>query len=686
MPKVMKARLEISSSINKIRERIGTIRSREDLDIQNIDKGEDPARESLLARRRRDACEENEQNDVVGLEKEINTLVKRLIEGETRRCVISVVGQAGLGKTVLARNVYNRVKSSFISAAWIHLSKLKTKEVLKELCTAVLSLPGDKIGQQNEEDMRASIQKELKEMKYLVVLDDVWTPEAWDAVRGALPDGNTVSRVLMTTRDVGVAKHADLQTDPYMLPLLNEKDSHELFRKNAFPTPPHSCPHELKSLATQIVQKSGGLPLALVNLGAILSKKEPTARTWKHVVAGLDWELNKGEIASILDLSFDYLTSDLKSCLLYCCAFPGNFEIRVRRLLRQWIAEGFVQKQGRRRLEEVAMDYLVESVERSLIQPCKRNSFGQIKSCRVHDVLLQMLVTTAEEQNFFRTHSAADGHHDLSNCRRLAVHHNCLQQRTQTLLRLTRSFISFQKSEAPTCYDLVENFKLLKVLDLEGVRGVKKLPNEIGDLVLLRYLGLRNTSIETLPRSIKQLHNLQTLDLRTSANVSLSPSKIPLKYFKAKHLKYMTSLRHLYFGNRRHENFNAMEVPDDFGAKGALKELQTLSYVKAGGWVGKGLPTMTSLDDPLLGLQTLQSLKSLRLVNNAYNGKTMGCLKDGFPNLEVLNIEHLDSLADIHVESGAFPQLKYMRIASCNNLVEIPEGLGTMGILKELKR
>ncbi|KAF3774707.1 putative late blight resistance protein-like protein [Nymphaea thermarum] len=284
--------------------------------------------------------------------------------------------------------MYNRAKRDFSSSAWIHVPKHNTNGVL---CKAVLQLSKNEINELNEDEMRTNVANKLKEKRYLVVLDDVWTPEAWDALRGALPDENRGSRGLMTTRDVGVAKHADLRTDPYMLPSLNEKDSHEheLFRRNA-----------------------------------------------------------------------------------------GR----------------------RRRLEEVAMDYLVELVERSLIQPCKRNCLGQIRSCRVHDVLLQMLVATAKEQNFFRTHSAADSDQDLSNCRRLAVHHNFLEQRTQTL-RLVRSFISFEKSEAPTCYDLVKNFKLLKVLDLEGVRVVKKLPNEIGDLVLLRYLCRRPPEASHSPNS-----------------------------------------------------------------------------------------------------------------------------------------------------------------------------------------
>ncbi|KAF3796833.1 hypothetical protein EJ110_NYTH00658 [Nymphaea thermarum] len=233
------------------------------------------------------------------------------------------------------------------------------------------------------------------------------------------------------------------------------------------------------------------------------------------------------------------------------------------------------------------------------------------------------------------------------------------------------------------------------------------------------------------------------MDLRTSASVRLSQSKVSLK-LKAKHVAKMTNLRHLYFGSRsRGELFNAMDVPEDFGVRRSLKELQTLSYVKAGGWVEKGLCTMTNLrklgmqvpkeygssrsafgaiaqlgqlhslylqgelenlldaafgnltkltldssclrDDPFSGLQTLQLLKSLRLINNAYQGKRLCCLGGGFPCLEVLNLENLEHLEDMVVESGAFGKLKYMRIASCGNLDRIPQGLENVKSLLELK-
>ncbi|XP_049935314.1 putative disease resistance RPP13-like protein 3 [Nymphaea colorata] len=618
-----------------------------------------------------------------------------------RQALRDLCGRPSLGrKDGLARKVYNRAKNSFGSAAWIHVST-HPNEVLRELCKAVLHLPRHETEKLVEaHEMRERIARKLMGKKYLVVLDDVWKNETWDAIRGAFPDGNSRSRVLITTQNEGVAKHADMHTPPYRIPLLNQRDIYKLLCKHAIPGSPQSCPQELQSLANDIVAKCGGLPLALVAVGRILSGREPTVVAWKDFVDGFNWDITQGkaEISRILTMGFDYLHYDLKPCLLYCCAFPGDSEIRVKRLLRLWIAEGFVKKEEDRRPDAVAMRYLNELVARNLIQPCKRNSSGEIKSCRVHDVLRVTLAVIAKKQNFFQIDPITPNNCDLLNCRRLATHRR-LEEKTCSLQN-ARSIISFPESKPPIWSDQIKNFKLLRVLDLEGVGSVEKLPVEIGDLVLLIYLGLRHTSIETLPRSVKKLSNLQTLDLRTSANVRLSHSKVPLKYFKAKHVAKLTNLRHLYFGSRsRGELFNAMEVPEDFGVRRSLKELQTLSYVKAGGWVEKGLCTMTNLrklgmqvpkaygssrsafgsiaqslshlhslylqgelenlpdtafvkltkltldssclrDDPFSGLQTLQLLKSLRLIN-AYHGKTLCCSGGGFPCLEVLNLENL---------------------------------------------
>ncbi|CAN6479615.1 unnamed protein product [Victoria cruziana] len=744
-PKELIYGLKLRPRIEKVKKKMDEIsNSKAEFDIPGINEGADTFSETLGRRRRRESGEE-QPNDIVGLQKEVDELVTRLVGGEAKRCVISVVGQAGIGKTVLARKVYNSAKSSFYHSAWLHVSKhMKVKEFLCELCKAVLSLSRDELNNLDESEMRRRTADGLKGKKYLVVLDDVWTGQAWDDIRGALPDEKTGSRVLMTTQNERVAKHADSQLPPYRLPLLNPRDSYDLLRRKAFPQPPHSVPDHLEGLAKGIVEKLGGLPLALVNIGGILSRRNPTTEAWKHVIDGLNWELTstQSDTASILNLSLDDLPYYLKSCLLYCCAFPGDSDIRVKRLLRLWIAEGFVGGQSERKLEAVAEDYLEELVDRSLIQPCKRTCFGQIKSCRVHHVVREMLVATAEKQNFLRVDLTANGNVDASKCRRLAIHQHPAQERPA--LHNVRSFISFEKSESTIRYDpIIRHFKLLRVLDLEGLRTIKTLPKEIGDLVLLRYLGLRHTSIETLPRSTKKLYNLQTLDLRTSVNFRFG--KFPLHDLKDKHVKkHMTNLRHLYFGNRHNGGLlnSAMEVTNDFGANNALTELQTLSYVKAGGWMEQGLCNMSKLqklglqvtdgyrsgmilnaisklsdiyslylqgsleylptnafrkltkltldssnlddEDPMLKLRTLESLKSLSLKNNAYKGKTMRCSVGGFPSLEVLNIEKLELLEDMDVDPGAFVQLRYMRIAACRSFYKIPKGLQEVK-LKELK-
>lgn len=125
-------------------------------------------------------------------------------------------------------------------------------------------------------------------------------------------------------------------------------------------------------------------------------------------------------------------------------------------------------------------------------------------------------------------------------------------------------------------------FKLLRVLelDLDGVRLVS-LPSTIGDLIKLRYLGLRKTNLEgKLPLSIGNLLNLQTLDLRYCCFLK----KIPNVIWK------LVNLRHLL-----------LDTPFDSPDSGHLRldtltNLQSLLYIEAGNWIADGgLANMTNL-------------------------------------------------------------------------------------------
>lgn len=113
-----------------------------------------------------------------------------------------------------------------------------------------------------------------------------------------------------------------------------------------------------EGLGRRIVKKCGDLPLAIVVLGGLLSRKEASYSKWLKVLQSVHWQLTQDPIlcADILALSYHDLPYYLKPCFLYLGLFPEDFEISTRRLILLWVAEGFVQPRGQEPLEDVAED------------------------------------------------------------------------------------------------------------------------------------------------------------------------------------------------------------------------------------------------------------------------------------------------------------------------------------------
>ncbi|XP_058114635.1 probable disease resistance RPP8-like protein 4 [Magnolia sinica] len=617
---------KVGSEIERIKNKIRAIlESRLVYGIENIGQGVGTSSAGLNIREWRLTSPLSQEPDFVGFEKDLKILVDQLTEGK-RRYVVSVVGMGGLGKTTLTKKVYNNrhVKTHFQSRAWISISQeYGVKDLLMNIINCYMVLSEEELNKVEKMDvfqLRHKISEYLQEKRYLMVLDDIWTNEAWDALKDAFPDTNNGSRVIVTTRKKDVALHADAQSMLYELRFFETGESWELFCRKTFPGKDDGCPQELEKLGREIVEKCHGLPLAIEVIGGLLSRKEPWE--WENVRKTISWQFVQGQpqISKILSLSYRDLPYYLKPCFLYLGIFPEDSEFLAKKLIRLWAAEGLLQRRGDETLEEMGEDCLKELIQRSMIQLAKRNSSGGIKSCRIHDLLRDLSISEAKEDKFLQVHREKGDALSAFTARRLAIYDNALSECTnlKSYNPRLRSLLTYTKVDEKFPYT---GFKLLRVLDLHNVR-IKKLPSGIGALIHLRYLGFTNTLLKRLPSSIGNLHNLQTL-IVTSHNDITIPSV----------MGKMQELRHVQV-NSVFGNYGVSPgVIEGHPRLDRISNLQTLSYVEAGEWM-KGC------------LGKLTNLRKLGII-----------LDNGGAYAEVLNesIVKMDCLKSLTVKGHQFP-------------------------------
>ncbi|KAF6167213.1 hypothetical protein GIB67_029851 [Kingdonia uniflora] len=124
--------------------------------------------------------------------------------------------------------------------------------------------------------LQENVHNYLQDKRYVLVLDDIWDNILWEEVRHALPL-RVRGRIILTTRNMNVASPIGKTCYIHQLQPLYCELAWYLFSRKAFrnSNPPGHCPHHLKQTAKAIMEECGGLPLAIVAIGGLMSKMEP---------------------------------------------------------------------------------------------------------------------------------------------------------------------------------------------------------------------------------------------------------------------------------------------------------------------------------------------------------------------------------------------------------------------------
>ncbi|XP_078156730.1 disease resistance protein RPM1-like [Carex rostrata] len=585
-----------------------------------------------------------DEDQIVGIKNNSGKLTSWLNSENLELSVISVWGMGGVGKTTLVTNVFKREKDNFDCHAWINISQSYTVDnLLQNMISEISKDNSINTGNKDLRELKEIMVKLLKEKKYLIVLDDMWDLKAFQDIRDTLVNDHRGSRIMITSRIANVASLAPERNRLELKPL-PELDSWDLFSKKAFPNERnHECPPFLKKWAKEIVSKCDGLPLALVSLGGVLSCSEKTESEWRRVHDQLTWELdnnpNLDPLKNILNLSFKYLPKYLKNCFLHCSLFPEDFRLPRKKLLRLWIAEGFIQQNGRSTLEDVAEGYLMVLIHRSMLQVVQKNSFGRVKWCQMHDILRELAISLCKRENFGLIHEDNKSESTYGSTRRLSIINLRETVKHDVCLPKLRTFLSFDNHvpSSSLLSMIFDKSRYLTVVDLEDL-PIKTVPNAIGDLFNLHYLGLRGTKVKCLPNSIKKLQNLQTLDLQFSHIQTLPDGISELK--KLRHLFAEVVVDPTY---RSFRTRAGISLP-----KGIfyLKDLQTIQALESNAMVVRELGNLTQL-------------RSIRIWNVKENHSVELCKSlSKMSSLSYLSIYASDEKEILQLEGLNHPQLQ----------------------------
>ncbi|XP_020970819.1 putative disease resistance protein At3g14460 isoform X2 [Arachis ipaensis] len=589
------------TKIEEVVERIEDLEKRKDtLGLKDIPTGSSswrPPSTSLV------------KGNLFGRDGDQQALIKMLNDNNDHQLsLISIVGMGGVGKTALARWLYNNeaLMKEFDPKAWICVSENfdvveTTKNVIKEINSGDCSLD-------SFESLQKDLKKRLSEKKFFIVLDDVWSEDAdmWNSFITPFQHGRKGSTVLVTTRKVNVGRIVQ-HYNSYTLKQLSDDYCWSIFADNAsFPESNGSS--ELEGIGKKIVKRCDGLPLAAETLGRLL-RSEHRVEEWNKILLSDIWDfpVENCKIVPALLLSYHHLPTHLKRCFVYCSLYPKDHKLDKDKLMLLWIAEDLLQPPRGQTLEEVGCKCFDDLASRLFF---KQVDNDDEKYFVMHDLMHDLATFLAgdlycrfselgekKERSILTRHLLFDRSIRKKTCScskieslRTLLYINHGTRATLSCDLLSRNkylrvlsvhtlnifpysiakkliqlrYLDLSWSAVKILPESLCNMCNLQTLKLQGCSELTKLPGSLGELINLRYLHLSGSAVETLPESLCNLCNLQTLKLAGCSKLTILPNDM-YKLMNLRHLDiWGTPLK---------------EMPKGMGK---LKQLHTLSKFVVG--------------------------------------------------------------------------------------------------------
>ncbi|XP_073155763.1 putative disease resistance RPP13-like protein 1 [Henckelia pumila] len=518
--------------------------------------------------------------------------------GDINLSVMSLVGMAGIGKTTLARLVYDdkSVNKVFDKKMWVSVSmKFDMIGITKSILEA---LTGNSCALADLNSVQVLLRRVIQGLKFLLVLDDYWNEKHtdWNLLSLPLKLGSQGSKVIVTTRSAKVsAAVQSFQT--YNLRYLSNDECWAVMKQRLFFQVEGQ--ENLEFIGREIANNCKGLPLAAEMLGSLLSNSECSENEWRCILKGNLWDLplDKNDLFSALMLSYLHLPSQLQKCFAYCSLFPQNHEFEVEELVLLWMAEGFIQPIEGWRLEDLGRRCFNDLYSRSFFQQ-DTNSSNQI-IYRMHDFVHDLAQIVSTDVCLQVTNMRSDCCPLFGDTCHLSMLCDCVESihlRASQKNKRLRTFLMINKRRAREGLlnnELFAYLQFLRVLDLSRI-GLVELTDSFGHLKYLRYLNLSENRISMLPKSVCDLLALQTLKLKNCRQIRELPDET----------KNLSNLRHLDLDIKG----QLTKMPPHFGR---LTNLQSLSAFIVGNKEENGISQMSDMNL----LRGSLCIKNIQLVN-----------------------------------------------------------------------
>ncbi|KAK2966750.1 hypothetical protein RJ640_001074 [Escallonia rubra] len=673
-------RFRMGHKIKEIRETLNQIAAnRSNFHLPHVER-------SLLPHRPRETHSSVNASDVIGRDHDKDLLVDKLVkvaDGEGV-AVIPIVGLGGLGKTTLAKLVYNdpRVVNYFDLRIWVCVSdefdirKIIGKIVDKESLTL--------------QRLQEHLQEALSAKRYLLILDDVWNEDLqkWRELSDLLLCGAPGSKIVVTTRSLLVVSTLD-PIYVHNLAGLSDKESLFLFMELALGKGQMEQHQNLKKIGEQIVRKCKGVPLAITTLGSLLHMNTEL-NDWCSVRDNAIWNVQQTEtgILPALKLSYNHLPPHLKRCFVVCAIFPKDYGFHSSQLINIWMALGLLGSRDQFEEEEcVGNTYFTDLCSRSFFQDVRYSVVDF--EFRMHDLIHDLALSVIGSEYLVLTKDSPKvpnqevQHVYISNkvFLRNGFPSSVLQLRKLRMIRVEENISAFwSQSVVDTCFS---RFKCLRVLVLKGP-DFETLPRSIKILQHLKYLELWSCKLKSLPRSLCKLQSLQTLQLERcwllkelprdfGDLVSLRCLSLTTegRFLPGKVFQSLTRLRTLEI--QCCHNLECLFQTNGNKTRGIPSGLRTLVITRCRNLGSSpGLPYLTRLE-----CLKLDRCDKLDLTMDEESIREHG---GGLTSLRALKMDSLPNLLTLPqwLVRNAANTLKHLVLECCRNLITLPEDLNAL--------